>query len=60
MTTYILTAKIKVGKEDIRKATKWAKRRGYNYGDDLANLIFDYLTDGGQDMDMESTEIEEI
>jgi len=50
MKTYILTVKIKVDSEDIRKARRWAKRRGFKYaykGDDcLGSMVFDYLTDG--------------
>lgn len=57
MKTYTLTSKIQVDEEHIQKARKWAKRRNYDYKKDVAQLVFDYLTDGN-DMQIIFVEIE--
>lgn len=60
MKTYILTANLKVTDESIRKARKWEKRKNFSYGEDIAHLLTDCISDG-EDIghEIESTELEE-
>lgn len=44
MKTYIITSKIRVDEDDIKMAREWEKINKYEYKDDLANLILDYMT----------------
>lgn len=63
MKTHIITAKIKVDDQDIAKAKEWARRRGFIYLEkgkpNIGDMVFDYLTDGGHDISIEETHIEE-
>lgn len=57
MKSYILTAKIKVTDESIRKARKWEKRGNYKYGDNVAHLLMDCMADG-KDIEHEIQELD--
>lgn len=61
MKTYILTAELKVTDESIAKARKWAKRKRYDYKDDVAHLLFDCIADG-EDIgyEIEKTELDDF
>lgn len=59
MKTYILTTKIRIEEEQIRRARKWARRRGYDYKEDIAHMVLDYITDGSN-ISIITSEIEEV
>lgn len=60
MKKHIITAKIKVDEDTIRDARKWEKRRNYKYGDDVGQLVLDYLmSDKSREYDLEEVEIDE-
>lgn len=60
MKQYILTAKLKVDSEDIRRARTWARDKGLDYKDDVAQMVLDCLSDRGSVVhEIVSVEIEE-
>lgn len=60
MKTYILTVSVKIDDQDIEKAHEWEKRKGLDYKDDIAHLVFDCISDGGNiDYEIQTTELDQ-
>lgn len=60
MKSYILAGRVKIDDGDIATAKKWAKRNGFDYGNDTAHLVFDCMTAGEKlGFEIVETEIDE-
>lgn len=57
MKSYILAGKVRIDDNDIATAKEWAKSNGFDYGNDIAHLVFDYIA-SGRNMDFEIVETE--
>lgn len=57
MKSYILAGKIRIDDNDIATAKVWAKSNGFDYGNDIAHLVFDYIA-SARNMDFEIVETE--
>lgn len=58
LDVFVLIAKVKITEDEIRKAKIWERERGLDYKGDTAHLLFDWMTDGTSDIEIESTELE--
>lgn len=46
MKTYILKSSVKIDSNDVSKAREWEKKKGLDYGSDIAHLVLDCMNDG--------------